>query len=332
VPVSQKITKIIRLLLKEGAKSSNITRIISELNDRMVKKVLEIAERKHGQPPVPYCWIIFGSEGRKEQTFKTDQDNAIIHADPVNEAEAAAIAAYFPAFTLFVKQGLMQLGFPACPADFMANNPRWCQPLSVWENYFFKWVTVPNPEAVLKSLIFFDFRPLHGDTTLAGDLRHYLVGLLKDQNVFFARMAGVATLNRPPLGFFKTFAVEKDGEHKDALNLKIRGIGPLIDMVRLFALEGGVTETPTLERINALRATNPFIIELGEEIEHAFEFINLLRIHHQLDQMDKGLPLDNFINPATLSNLERKSLKESFQLILKIQDGISEFYRAGMVN
>lgn len=332
VPVSQKITKIIRLLLKEGAKASNITRIISELNDRLVKKVLEIAERKHGQPPVPYCWIIFGSEGRKEQTFKTDQDNAIIHANPVNDAQTRAIAAYFPAFTLFVKQGLMQLGFPACPADYMANNPRWCQPLSVWENYFHKWVTMPNPEAVLKSLIFFDFRPLHGELSLADDLRHYLVGLLREQNVFFARMAGVATLNRPPLGFFRTFAVEKDGEHKDAFNLKFRGIGPLIDMVRLFALEGGVTETSTLERINALRSTNPFIVELGDEIEHSFEFINLLRIHHQLDQMDKGLPLDNFITPSNLSNLERKSLKEAFQLILKIQDGINEFYGAGMVS
>jgi len=332
VPVSLKITKIIRLLLKEGARASNITRIISELNDRMVKKVLTVAERKFGPAPLPYCWIVFGSEGRKEQTFKTDQDNAIIYADPRGEAEEKAAAAYFPDFTLFVKESLMKIGFPSCPADYMANNPKWCQPLSVWQNYFFHWVTMPSPEAVLKSLIFFDFRPLHGDTTLASDLRTYLVNLLKDQNVFFAKMAGVVTMNRPPLGFFKTFAVEKDGQHRNELNLKIRGIGPLIDMVRLFSLEEGVIETATLERIKAMRSVNPFIIELGDEIEHAFEFINLLRIDHQLDQMDKGVPLDNFINPSTLTNLERKSLKEAFQLILKIQDGISEFYRAGMVH
>lgn len=332
VPVSTKINAVVRLLLKEGTKASNITRIISELNDRLVKKVLEIAERTYGRPPVPYCWIAYGSEGRKEQTFKTDQDNAIIHADPVDDAQRRAISDYFPSFTLFVRDSLMRLGFPACPADYMASNPRWCQPLGVWEKYFSGWINTPNPEAVLKSLILFDFRPLHGDIRLAEELRANLVRMLKDRNIFFAKMASAITLSRPPLGFFKTFVVEKDGENKDELNLKNRGIGPLVDMVRLFALEGGVTETSTIDRIKAMRSTNAFIIELGDEIEQAFEFINLLRIHHQLEMMDKGLPMNNYVNPTNLSNLERQSLKSAFHLILKIQDAIIEMYGPGMVN
>ncbi|MHB8880057.1 MAG: DUF294 nucleotidyltransferase-like domain-containing protein [Thermodesulfovibrionales bacterium] len=332
VPVSGKVNKIITLLLKEGAKASNITRIISELNDRLVKKVLEIAEKKFGRPPVPYCWIAYGSEGRKEQTFKTDQDNALIYADPADEAEGIRAVDYFPAFATFVNDSLIRVGFPSCPANFMAKNPRWCQPLSVWEKYFSGWVRTPNPEAILKSLILFDFRPLHGEFKLAEDLRSYLINILKDQNVFFAKMASVITVNRPPLGFFKTFVVEKDGEHKDELNLKLRGIGPLIDMVRLFALESGVRETSTIERIKAMTSINPFIIELGDEIEQSFDFITLLRIHHQLDQMEQGLPTDNFVNPSNLSNLERKSLKDAFHVILKIQDAIGELHRMGMVN
>jgi CBS domain-containing protein len=330
-PLSNKLNKIISLLLKEGAKASNITKIISELNDRLVKKVLEIAEKKFGEPPVPYCWIAYGSEGRKEQTFKTDQDNAIIYEDPKTPEQEEAVKNYFPGFAVFVRDGLVKCGFPPCEANFMASNPQWCQPLSVWKKYFLAWITMPNPEALLKSLILFDFRGLYGTLSLAAELRDYLNRHLKDQNLFLAMLAGVILKNRPPLGFFKSFVVEKGGEHKDELNLKIRGIGPLVDLIRLFALESGIQETASLERLNALRETHPIVIELGGEMEQAFEFITLLRIHHQLDQMEQQVPLDNFINPSKLSNLERKSLKDSFQLILKIQDAITEIYRAGMV-
>jgi CBS domain-containing protein len=330
-PLSNKLNKIIGLLLKEGAKASNITKIISELNDRLVKKVLEIAEKKFGTPPVSYCWIAYGSEGRKEQTFKTDQDNAIIYADPKTAEQAEAARKYFSEFAIYVRDGLINCGFPPCEANYMASNPQWCQPISIWKKYFLNWILHPNPEALLRSVIFFDFRGLYGNLNLAGELREYLIRNLKDQNVFLAQIASLILKNRPPLGFFRSFSVNKEGEHKDQLNLKMSGIGPLVDLIRLFALEFGTHETSSMERLYAVKESHPIAIELGDEIEQAFEFINLLRIHHQLDQMERKVPLDNFINPANLSNLEKKSLKESFQLILKIQDGIAETYRAGMV-
>lgn len=332
VPPSRKINTMISILLKEGAKASNITRIITEINDRLIRNILEIAERKYGSPPVDYCWVVFGSEGRKEQTFKTDQDNAIIYDNPELEKDEIEIRKYFSEFTHFVRDALVACGFPMCPADFMASNARWCQSLNVWKEYFSKWISNPTPEALLMSLIFFDFRPIHGNLKLAEDLRSHLGQHLKNQNIFFARMAGVITKNRPPLGFFRSFIVEKSGEHKDALNLKLRGIGPVVDIARLFALERGVHETSTLERIKALKDKHPVISELGAELEQAFEFISLLRVHHQIEQIEESVPPDNFINPEKLSNLEKKSLKESFQLILKVQDAIIEIYRAGMVN
>ncbi|MEW5747015.1 MAG: DUF294 nucleotidyltransferase-like domain-containing protein [Nitrospirota bacterium] len=331
VPVAGKINKVIGLLLKEGAKASNITKIITELNDRLVRKVLEIAERKFGQPPLPYCWMALGSEGRKEQTFKTDQDNAIIYADPPTPAEEEKAKAYFSLFTRFVQEGLVRCGFPLCPADYMASNPEWCRPLGAWKRYFERWIVSPSPEAILRSLVFFDARPLYGEAGLVEELREYRTKMLKGQNIFFAKMAGVITRNRPPLGFIKSFIVEKSGEHKDELNLKINGIGPLVDLVRLFALEAGVPETSTLERIAAMRGGHTLVNELGEELDHAFEFITLLRIHHQMDRLERGQDPDNFINPRKLSNLERKSLKEAFQLISKIQDGIIDHYGPGMV-
>ncbi len=328
IPVSKKINNIVGLLLKEGAKANNITKVITEINDRLVRKVVEFAERRLGRPPVPYSWIVFGSEGRKEQTFKTDQDNAIIHADPETDREAEEARNYFAALAEYVRDGLIQCGFPLCPANYMATNHQWRQPLRTWKKYFSTWISTPTPDAVLNSVAFFDFRHMAGDASLAEQLRDYLNAQLKDQKVFLGYLANMALRNTPPIGFFKSFVVEKDGEHKDELNLKVKGIAPLVDIVRLFALEKGARETSTLERIETLRSRHTIVEEYADELEQAFEFITLLRIHHQYSQVSSGERPDNFINPNKLSNLEKRSIKEAFQLISKVQDLIIERYKS----
>jgi CBS domain-containing protein len=328
IPVSKKINNIVGLLLNEGAKASSITRIITEINDRLVKKILEIAEDRFGEPPVPYCWVVFGSEGRKEQTFKTDQDNALIYHDPTDAEMEAAADEYFRNFTLFVRDGLLKCGFPVCPADFMATNPMWRQPLHVWRKYFTNWISTPTAEAVLNSVTFFDVRAVYGETRLLDWLKDFTLSMAKDSKIFLGYIANLAIKNMPPIGFLKTFVVEKSGEHKDKLNMKIKGLAPLVDIVRLFALEKGIKETSTIERINALRDKHTIVKEYADELIHAFEFIMLLRIQHQLDQLKEGQDINNFINPYNLSNLEKRIAKETFQLVSKIQDLIIERYKA----
>lgn len=328
VPVSKKINNIVGLLLKEGGKASNITKVITEINDRLVRKVIEVVERKMGRPPLAYCWIVFGSEGRKEQTFKTDQDNALVYADPTTDAEAETARKYFASFAGQVRDGLLQCGFPPCPANYMASNPQWNQPVRTWKKYFSTWVATPTAEAVLNSVAFFDFRPMCGDALLAEQLRDHLHAVLQDQKVFLGYLANMAIKNSPPIGFLKSFVVEKGGEHKDELNLKIKGIAPLVDILRLFALERGVRETSTLERLEVLRTKHTIVQEYADDLEQAFEFIMLLRIHHQYAQISSGETPDNFINPNRLSNLEKRSIKEAFQLVAKIQDTIIERYKS----
>jgi CBS domain-containing protein len=326
-PVSKKNNSIVGLLLKEGARASNITRIITEINDRLCRKILEITERKLGPSPVRYCWIVFGSEGRKEQTFKTDQDNAIIFEDVASQEEMDQARSYLSKLADAVRDALLKCGFPPCPANFMASNPQWCQPLRVWRKYFSGWLNEPTPDALLKSLVFFDFRPLYGDFHLAEQLRESLSAGIEDNTLFLGSMANTIIRNVPPIGFFKTFIVEKSGEHKNELNLKVKGIAPLIDIVRLFSLEKGVKETSTIERLRALREKHTIVEEYAEEIEHAFEFIMLLRVHSQYEQVEIGESPDNFINPDSLSNLEKRSIKEAFQLISGLQDIIIDRYK-----
>ena len=328
---ARKFERVIGLLLKEGAKASNLTRLISEMNDRLVRRVLELVERQLGPAPLPWCWIAFGSEGRKEQTFKTDQDNAIIFAEPATPAAEGLAREWFAPFTEQVRDALISCGLPACPANYMASNPQWCQSLPAWKRRFSEWIANPSGEALLKSVIFFDFRPLHGNPRLAEELRDHLHAAVDRTPAFLGFMANQLVQNRPPVGFFQRFVVEKNGEHKDKLDLKHKGIAPIVDLLRFFSLEKGVRETATLERLRALREKHTIVEEYADELEYAFEFIMLLRIHHQYGQIARHVEPDNFINPNNLSNLERKTTKEAFQLISRIQDLIMQRYPASIL-
>jgi CBS domain-containing protein len=277
-----------------------------------------------GPPPVGYCWIVFGSEGRKEQTFKTDQDNAIIYEDA--DDPRGVVAAYFTEFSIRMKDALARCGFPPCSADYMASNPAWRQPLIVWKKYFSEWINIPTPEAVLRSLIFFDFRPVHGDPLLAERLRAFLAHEIKDKTLFLAHMAGAVVKNRPPLDLLGRIIREKSGANKGTFDIKINGLCPIIDAARLSSLEANVYHTSTVERIAELKDRPSTAGPFTGELELAFEVLMSLRLRHQYRQIQNGLEPDNHIDPQALAELERSMLKSSFKLIAAVQERFREVY------
>ena len=328
---SGKVSQIVGLLIKEGARAANITRVVTEINDRIVRRVLEIAERKVGHPPVRYAWLALGSEGRGEQIFRTDQDNALLLDDAADPELAAEAGRWAEQFAACARDALVACGFPPCPAGLMAANPLWRQPLRVWRKYFSDWIQSPTGESPLQTSVFFDFRVVHGDALLGDRLRDHIAAQLADQRIFLNYVANQIATNRPPIGFFGSFVVEKSGEHKDQLNLKARGINPLVDLVRFFALEKGTRESGTLERIEALRGTHTLVREHADELVQALDFLLLLRLHNQYRQAGDGLPVDNFITPARLTNLEKRTIKEAFHLISKLQDDVLQRYKAAIL-
>lgn len=317
VSISNRLNTLVGLLLKEGARSNSILAIVAEINDRLVRKVVELAEKRLGSPPVPYCWVVFGSEGRREQLFKTDQDNAIIYADPPS-SEEGSVKKYFATLARIVHDSLIDLGYPECSSGFMAINPEWCQPLKVWKDYFRNWIERPKPAVVAQYITFFDMRPIYGKQALAEELRDSFRPFLKESG-FLNTMAQVITRNKPPVGFLKSYVIERDGRRNDFLDLKQRGTIPLVDIIRFFSLEMGLSETSTIGRINLLRARHPLLREYADEIEHVYEFIMLLRIQHQYEQITSGVNPDNIIIPSRLTTLEKKTIREAFHLISKLQ-------------
>lgn len=326
-PSQQKINRMIMTLAREGARASTVTRIITEVNDRIETRLLELAEAKLGPPPAAYCWIVFGSEGRKEQTFRTDQDNALIYEDLPAGREREA-AAYFAGLGRFMQDALVRTGFPPCPAGYMAGTERWRRPLSVWKEYFRTWIGAPTPEAVLFSLIFFDFRPVQGDFQLAERLRASLNRQLKDSPLFFTRMAATVGRNRPPLGLLKRIRFGRAGEHRHAINIKVNGIAPIVDLARLSALEAGQFNTSTLDRLRDLGGNAGGIAAQARELEEAFEFLMGLRLRHQVRQKERGREPDNLIARDELTNMETRTLECAFRTVLAAQQAMQVHFHA----
>ena len=328
--LSLKVPLVVRPLIEEGAKANNITRMITILNDLILARLLTLLQEQLGPPPVPFCWLLMGSEGRKEQTFRTDQDNALVYQDPEDEEQKKKAETYFEKFGQEAINHLVKCGYPLCQGGNMASNPKWRQPLSVWKKYFTRWVNRPEPEEVLNSTIFFDFRPAYGDMELGQQLKDELQSLVKGKDMFLRYLAQDCFRTKPPLSFFKNFIVDRDGEHKNRLDLKARGLVPFWDFARVMALKHGIMETNTLERLEILDREGHMPHSLFVRARESYEFQMQLRFVNQLKLMEAGEQPHNYINPVELSDLEKQTLKGAFSVISNLQSFLKETFKLNM--
>jgi CBS domain-containing protein len=236
---------------------------------------------------------------------------------------------YFTALSRFVCDGLNACGFVHCPGEAMASNLRWRQPLRVWQQYFHDWTERPEPKALMLSSIFFDLRPVHGDTSLFETLQQGLLANSKANRIFIAHLVANALSHRPPLGFFRHFVLIRDGEHDHTLDIKRRGLVPIVDVARVYALSEGLPPVNTLARLQAARDCGAMSADMSADLQDAFEFIASLRIRHQAQQIRAGEKPDNYLPPSDLSQLERSHLKDAFAVIKSIQETLENRYQSG---
>lgn len=311
------VTATVGNLLDEGARVSDIGRVVAVAHDALLVRLLQDAERYMGPPPCPYAWLVLGSEGRYEQTLRTDQDNALIYADdaPPDAPE------YFSALADRIVQQLVECGFPPCPGYIMANNPYWRQPLHVWQSYFYQWINNPKEEALLRVSIFFDYRQIYGTLPAEPALRPIIQGGSQNK-VFLGRLARVALRQHAPISFFRQLVLERSGEAKDLIDLKARGTALIVDLARLYCIQTGCVETNTPARLRASSARSGLSETGAEELIAAFELISLLRLRYQYQQIRAGKEPQNHVPVSWLSALERRELKEVLWAVERIQQSV----------
>ena len=289
---------------------------MSGLNDLIAMRVIEIMEDEFDLPAVPWCWLVFGSEGRLEQTFATDQDNGLIFVPPQPNAAEELRAAFLP-FAQAVNQALHHCGFERCRGNIMAGNPSWCLSDAEWQARFADWLDVPEPQALMHGTIFFDFRPLYGSFDPVDRLRTWLIGTTPRQGRFLRSLAEHAVGVSPPLGWAGQFTYDRNRDFPHIIDLKLQGARLFMDPARIWALQLGIWATNTAER---LRAAAMAMGRAGEDTAadvEAFHLIQRFRILQQLQTNDPDAV--NRVDPDDLNKLHRLMLKEAFKQAKRLQ-------------
>jgi len=305
---------LIKPLINSDISIINITNITSSFSDAAIKKVVELSLKDLGEAPVGFSFICLGSEGRKEESLYTDQDNAIIYDHVPAEIENSTIE-YFNRLGNLVCNGLNQIGYSFCKGNVMAKNPQWNKSIKHWEAYFSNWVKAPEPQNLMDATIFFDFRNVYGEEGLTLQLRKNIGSMILHQPVFLYHLA--KNMFNTKIQHISPANIPTD-KNAEIIDLKST-INHIIMFARTYALQNNIWATNTMERLNALKSEQIIAPEMIDELIFSYNFLMKLRIKNQLNLMDKNLPLSNIFNTKELIDIELTILK-------KIISGIQEYH------
>ena len=321
--IAPKFYKAVSSLLRYGARPHNITGLLTELMEKIINTVVNIFEKDNGEPPLDSTLFFFGLGGRHELTLSFRVNMGIVHDEASNGDQQQRAAEYFKLLAEMLNSAMFSCNLAGSDQCLKMEN---ILSFSAWKELLLKWGTGAGTG---RDMGFFDMRVIRGETSQIDSLRQQIISRAGKYKPLMEALAADTLQMRPPLGFFKDFVVEKGGEHKNELNLYQKGIKPLVDCARIYALEKGITRRSTLGRLRELSVVHGF--KIAEDMAQAFGYLTGYLINNQLRQAEEGLKPDDFVNPDSLTNFERKTLKESFHLISRLYEEIEGNYWSGKV-
>ncbi|OCL88765.1 putative nucleotidyltransferase substrate binding domain protein [Aliarcobacter thereius] len=322
---SHNFIKIIKSLNAKGVKIEFISKLINQLNKKLLDKLYKLLAPKEliGKS----CLLVMGSEGRAEQILRTDQDNALIVSNDCDISEEE-----LRTFTNKFTETLVDFGFPRCEGNIMVSNPYWCRRTDDFRDLIFTWINEPSGDNFMNIAIFYDALCVSGDINIIKDLKEYMFKISSHSQSFYTNFAKIISSFDVPLGFFDGFVFNsKDEKHKNEIDIKRGGIFILVQGVRSLSIQNRVLNTNTIKRIQALKKLNIFDDENAKELITAFNFLNNLRLKISLEKLDKNEKIDNFVNPNSLSNMEKDLLKDSFKIVNKLKKRLEHHFKLNYV-
>ncbi len=332
--VGGEVRKILSAMAGEGAPVTEIFEVMSELQERLTRRVAQLAEEQMksegwGAPPAEYCWINTGSAARYEQTFGTDQDNALVYAVPP-PGKGRMATGYFARLSALIVEGLAGCGFAPCEDGLSAAEPAWRRPLDEWLDLIERFVQTRDPDLARMVLVLLDFRPVWGNMALAETLRNRLFEGFAECLVADHPADAEDLDYRLPIRFLGTFRTESGGPHQNEMNLKRAGLAPIVAGVRLLAAKHGISEPSTLGRLHALSEEGALSVETAAEVRASFETLLGFSIRENLKKTVAGKNADHYLDPYGLRRRERVRLKEALAgvavLLDRVNDGFDGFW------
>lgn len=308
--IGVKMLDMVKSAIDSSADIKSIVQIISRLNDAMTLRLIAQLDSSEGiRLPEGAAYLALGSEGRGEQTLRTDQDSAIVYIDDLPPEDFHQIER----FANRLVDALEEIGVPRCPGNIMANNPQWRHSLTEWKRLLDEWITIPIPENMLNFGMFQDLRPLHGDETLGTQLRDHIRAAVLDNCPFFPNMACHAVRFPPPLTIFGRIRVERRGENRGKIDIKKAGIFAITLGVSLLALEAGLIGGSTWEKLEKLEKQRVLTAGDIKLIEKTFTFLVRLRLQLQTRELSARDKSTNHLDPRLMSDSERFQFRQALK-------------------
>ncbi len=325
--VNARVPEMVRFALRAGAGTRDLVGFISQFNDEVSRKAAEILEAEGVELPPRAAYLVLGSEGRGEQTLRTDQDSAAVFADDLDESSRWDVER----FCVRLVETLVEIGVPPCPGGTMASNAQWRHPLSEWMALVEQWITVPTGEHMVNFGMFQDLRALWGDASLERRIKDHILELTRRHSLFFPRVAKNIVRFPPPLGWFGRIRTERRGKAKGRVDLKKAGIFALTEGVSLLALEAGILDGTTWDKIEALRERGVITAAEADRLDDAFTTLVGFRLRHQVRNLSEGRPPDNYLDPLRLTPREKHEFKRALEEVGWFLQYIRSRYRLDFI-
>jgi CBS domain-containing protein len=320
----KEIQRLVLHLVGTGVSTRELVRMIAHLNDQLLLRLIALLrERQFNDLPDRFAFVVLGSEGRREQTLTTDQDNAILYADNLTPGEISQIKDFSEALI----DALIQVGVPPCPGGIMAKNSFWRRSFSAWNEVLMSWLKNPTPENILNGSMFFDIRTLYGDVHLEQELKQRLSEFFSSDQMFLTRLAGNLLRFKPPIGLFGQFKTSRDKAHRGQIDVKKAGIFAITEGVKALAMESGIMSGGTRERMKSLFKKGVLDQVMGDDLEASYNFLVFMRLRCQVEGIQAGREPDNYITLARLNHMEKGRLKVAFEEVRKFQDFLEVHFR-----
>lgn len=308
--IGKKMTTMLKYAVSTNADADSLIELIAHFNDAFTERLIFILDKSQGiRLPDGAAYLAMGSEGRGEQTLRTDQDSAIVYRDDLTLVQQTQVHH----FAEQIATALESVGIPLCPGNMMASNPEWCHSISKWKERITEWISRPTADNTVSFGVFQDLRVLHGEVAFEEELRSHVIECVKVNSIFFPSMARNIVRFKPPLGIFGRFLVGKNGTERGKIDLKKGGLFTLTRGIGLIALEAGIMGGTTWNKLYRLHSMNIISDHDLETLNESFTFLIHLRLVKQLNAASAGAEPDNLVDPLVLRDHERDNLRKAFK-------------------
>ena len=316
VGAASAVPETVIALWDAGLSTATISRAMTSIHDAVTRRLIEFAHEELGRPPVPYTWLATGSYARFEAYPSSDVDCALAWEGPDDDMQ---LRRTMTSLAEHVLDGLSTCGFPPDTNSVVASNPLFARSIEEWERAATTWIEHPDRDrGLLLTSVVIESDPVWGATDAADRIARAFADA-PNRQLMLRRLAAAAVAERPPTGFLRNLVLHSGGEQGKLLDIKRRGLMPVESVARWSGLVAGVSAATTRARLKASGEAGTLSPDDAARLREAFELFSSLRMEHQAVQLREGEKPDNLIKPANLTPVTRRSLKEAFRSVARVQ-------------